>query len=232
MSELRLLDGILIAALSWLLIGVAGVAFPRRFTFISRFLYQLGALVGLLLALQALSAMMAAPQLRILPLGLPDLPFHLRLDALSAFFLFLLGGAAAGISIYAAGYLRPGESSLPGLQCLLYHAFLASMTFVMLADDGYAFMVAWESMALSSFFLVTSEHRHAEIRRAGYLYLLIAHIGAVGILLSFGVMAGSAGDYTFDAMRAFEHGGPWPSIAFLLALFGFGAKAGVLPLQV
>ena len=232
MSELRLLDGILIAALSWLLIGVAGVAFPRRFTFISRFLYPLGALVGLLLALQALSAMMAAPQLRILPLGLPDLPFHLRLDALSAFFLFLLGGAAAGISIYAAGYLRPGESSLPGLQCLLYHAFLASMTFVILADDGYAFMVAWESMALSSFFLVTSEHRHAEIRRAGYLYLLIAHIGAVGILLSFGVMAGSAGDYTFDAMRAFAHGGPWPSIAFLLALFGFGAKAGVLPLHV
>lgn len=59
-----------------------------------------------------------------------------------------------------------------------------------------------EGMALSSFFLVTAEHRHAEIRRAGYLYLLIAHIGAVGILLSFGVMAGSTGDYTFDAMRA------------------------------
>lgn len=103
------------------------------------------------------------------------------------------------------------------------------MVFVLLADDGYAFMVAWESMALSSFFLVTSEHRHAEIRRAGYLYLLVAHIGAVGILLSFGVMAGSAGDYTFDAMRDFSHAGIWPSIAFLLALFGFGAKAGILP---
>lgn len=232
MSELRFLDGILIAALSWLLIGVVGVVFVHRFNFISRILYPLGALIGLFVATQALSAMTVGPQLRILPLGLPDLPFHLRLDALSAFFLFLLGAAASGISIYAAGYLRPSEGSLPGLQCLLYHAFLASMTFVMLADDGYAFMVAWESMALSSFFLVTSEHRHAEIRRAGYLYLLIAHVGAVGILLSFGVMAGSAGDYTFDAMRDFGPGGPWPTIAFLLALFGFGAKAGVLPLHV
>jgi formate hydrogenlyase subunit 3/multisubunit Na+/H+ antiporter MnhD subunit len=93
-------------------------------------------------------------------------------------------------------------------------------------------MVAWETMALSSFFLVTAEHRHAEIRRAGYLYLLLAHIGAMAILLSFGVMAGSAGDYTFDAMRAFRGGDFWETAAFLLALFGFGAKAGLVPLHV
>jgi len=232
MSDLRLLDGILIAALGWLLIGAVGVVFPRRFTLISKILFPLGAAIGIVVALLALSAMMAAPQTRLLPLGLPDLPFHLRVDALSAFFLFLLGAASAGISIYAAGYMRRSEGAQLGLQCLLYHAFLASMSFVMLADDGYAFMVAWETMALTSFFLVTAEHRHEEIRRAGYLYLLIAHVGAVGILLSFGVMAGSAGDYTFDAMRAFSRTGIWPTIAFLLALFGFGAKAGALPMHV
>ncbi len=231
MPELMLLDGILVVALGWLAIGTIGLAFPRNFRLISRVLFPCGALLSILLALLALSGIVAGTQLRTLPLGLPDLPFHLRLDALSSFFLFLLGAASAGISIYAAGYFRKGEGTAPGLQCLLYHAFLASMSFVMLADDGYAFMVAWESMALSSFFLVTSEHRHAEIRRAGYLYLLIAHIGAVGILLSFGVMAGSAGDYTFDAMRDFSTQGVWPTIAFLLALFGFGAKAGILPLH-
>ncbi len=232
MNDLQLIGWIAVCPLAWILIGGGGLAFPRHFALISRALFPLGAICALILALLALTGIVAGTQTVILPLGLPDLPFHLRLDALSSFFLFLLGATAAGISTYSAGYLRKGEGATPGLHCFLYHLFLASMAFVMLADDGYAFMVAWEAMALSSFFLVTSEHRQAEIRRAGYLYLLIAHIGAVGILLSFGVMAGSTGDYTFDAMRAFPPDGIWPTAAFLLALFGFGAKAGLLPLHI
>ena len=90
----------------------------------------------------------------------------------------------------------------PGLLCLQYHLFLASMGFVLLADDAYAFMVAWETMALSSYFLVTTQHGLPEIRRAGFLYLLIAHVGAIAILLSFGVMQGGSWQFTFDAMRA------------------------------
>lgn len=235
MRDFLLIDWVVLTATSWLVIGLIGIAFPRRFGLISRILFPLGAAAALMLAILAIGGIAKPAQSLILPLGLPDLPFHLRLDALSSFFLFLLGATAAGISLYTAGYLRPAEdkaSSAAGLQCLLYHVFLASMAFVLLADDGYAFMVAWESMALSSFFLVTAEHRHAEIRRAGFLYLLIAHVGAVGILLSFGVMAGPTGDYTFEAMREFSHAGIWPTVAFLLALFGFGAKAGLLPLHV
>ncbi len=222
----------MLCPLAWIVIGLVGIAFPRNFALISRVLFPLGAVCALVLAVLTLTGIVAGTQAVVLPLGLPDLPFHLRLDALSSFFLFLLGATSAGISIYAGGYMRQGEGTAPGLHCLIYHLFLASMAFVILADDGYAFMVSWEGMALSSFFLVTAEHRHAEIRRAGYLYLLIAHIGAVGILLSFGVMAGSTGDYTFDAMRAFPPEGIWPTVAFLLALFGFGAKAGLLPLHI
>ena len=232
MNELPLIDWVMLCPLAWIVIGLVGIAFPRNFALISRVLFPLGAVCALVLAVLALTGIVAGTQAVVLPLGLPDLPFHLRLDALSSFFLFLLGATSAGISIYAGGYMRQGEGTAPGLHCLIYHLFLASMAFVILADDGYAFMVSWEGMALSSFFLVTAEHRHAEIRRAGYLYLLIAHIGAVGILLSFGVMAGSTGDYTFDAMRAFPPEGIWPTVAFLLALFGFGAKAGLLPLHI
>jgi len=232
MTGMALIDWVLIVALIWLAIGIIGIFSAQRFTFISRVLFPLGALNNLVLALLALKGLISEPQELILPVGLPGLPFHLRLDALSSFFLFLLGTASAGISIYAAGYMRRSEGATHGLQCLLYHVFLTSMAFVLLANDGYAFMVAWETMALSSFFLVTSEHRHAEIRRAGYLYLLIAHIGAVAILLSFGILAGNAGDYTFDAMRRFEGAEAWQTTAFLLALIGFGAKAGLLPLHV
>ena len=232
MNELSLIDWVMLCPLAWIVIGLVGIAFPRNFALISRVLFPLGAVCALVLAVLTLTGIVAGTQAVVLPLGLPDLPFHLRLDALSSFFLFLLGATSAGISIYAGGYMRQGEGTAPGLHCLIYHLFLASMAFVILADDGYAFMVSWEGMALSSFFLVTAEHRHAEIRRAGYLYLLIAHIGAVGILLSFGVMAGSTGDYTFDAMRVFPPEGIWPTVAFLLALFGFGAKAGLLPLHI
>jgi formate hydrogenlyase subunit 3/multisubunit Na+/H+ antiporter MnhD subunit len=195
-------------------------------------LFIVGTGVGLLLAVVAFMAMGQIAQSIVLPLGLPDLPFHLRLDSLSAFFLLLLGVTAAGISLFSAGYFRDSEGSAPGLLCLQYHTFLAAMALVLVADDAYVFMVAWESMALSSYFLVTTDHRIAEVRRAGFLYLLIAHIGAIAILLCFGVLQGGSGDYSFGSMRSVILPGAWGSIAFLLALFGFGAKAGLLPLHI
>ncbi|MGQ9862592.1 MAG: proton-conducting transporter transmembrane domain-containing protein, partial [Thiobacillaceae bacterium] len=165
-------------------------------------------------------------------IGLPDLPFHLRLDALSGFFLVLLGAAAFGVTVYAMGYFRSMAQDPLVLLAMWYHLFLAGMTLVLLADDAYAFMVAWEVMALASYFLVTTDHKIPDIRRAGFLYLLIAHIGAVALLLCFGVLQGGHGDYTFAQMRIAEQGPFWASMAFLLALFGFGAKAGLVPLHV
>src|SRR5262249_39925666 len=217
---------------AWIALGVAGIAALRNFVIVGRVLFPLSAAISIALAAIALGALPAPPQVAILAIGLPDLPFHLRLDALSAFFLVLLGLASAGISIFAGGYFREGEGTPPGLICLQYHLFLAGMALVLLADDAYAFMVSWEMMALASFFLVTTNPRIPEIQRAGYLYLLIAYIGAISILLCFGVLQANTGDYTFANMRA-QHLSPfWASCAFLLALFGFGAKAGILPLHV
>ena len=222
----------LAAIVGWLAIGAAGLAAPRRLRFISHALFPVGAAVGIVLAIAAIAALRAAPATLVLPLGLPDLPFHVRIDPLSAFFLAILGLAGAAISLFSAGYFRSSEGTPPGLVCFQYHAFLAAMAAVLVADDAYLFMVAWEAMALSSFFLVTTEHRIPEIRQAGFLYLLIAHIGAIAILLCFGVLQGGSGDYTFDGMRVANLQGAWPSVAFFLALFGFGAKAGLLPLHV
>ncbi len=223
---------VLVAIAAWLALGALGIAALRELRIVSRVLFPAGAAVGLALAVVAFTALGGPPRTLVLPLGLPDLPFHLRLDSLSAFFLLLLGATSAAVSLFSAGYFRSSEGTPPGLICFQYHGFLAAMAMVLIADDGYAFMVAWESMALASFFLVTTEHRIAEIRRAGFLYLLIAHIGAIGILLCFGVLQGGHGDYTFDAMRSVSLSIGWSSIAFFLALFGFGAKAGILPLHV
>ena len=226
------LDASLTLLALWVLIGLTGLLRPTSLMFVGRMLFPLGALCGVALALIALLSLGGPTERAVLVVGLPDLPMHLRRDALSSFFLFLLGAASAGISVFAAGYFRKGRGTSAGLLCLQYHLFLASMGFVLLADDAYAFMVAWETMALSSYFLVTTQHTLREIRRAGLLYLLIAHVGALAILLAFGVMQGGRWQFTFDAMRTAHLSPGWASAAFLLALFGFGAKAGLVPLHV
>lgn len=218
----------------WLMLGMLSLLLIGSPRLITQLIFPAGALGALVLAITGLLALGHAPTVAVLPLGLPDLPFHLRIDALSAFFLMLLGAAGFAISIYSAGYFRNMEARALALLALQYHFFLASMALVLLANDAYLFMVAWESMALSSYFLVTTDHKVPEIRKAGYLYLLIAHVGAISILLAFGVMQGGHGiaAYTFDAMRAAHLTPFWASITFALALFGFGAKAGLLPVHV
>ncbi len=226
------LAAVLVLAAAWLAIGLAGLAALHRLHLVARWLFPAGGAVAFLIAALALPALWGSPQTAVLPIGLPGLPFHFRLDGLSAFFLLVLGGTAAGVSLFSAGYFRQSEGAAPGLLCLQYHVFLATMALVILADDAYAFMVMWETMALASFFLVITNHRLPEIRRAGYLYLLIAHVGALAILLCFGVLLASGGEYTFANMRAQSLTPFWASVAFLLALAGFGAKAGLVPLHV
>ena len=225
---------LLMLACAWLTLGLLGWFRPHSIRYVARVLFPIGALVCLGVA--ALAGIFLAvgqpPETMVLPLGLPDLPFHIRLDSLSSFFLLLLGLAGAGISTFAAGYFRSGEGTAPALLGLHYHVFLATMAIVMLADDAYLFMVAWESMALSSYFLVTSHHRIPEIRSAGFLYLVMAHVGATCILLSFGVLQGGSWHFTFEAMRGASLTPFVATTAFLLALIGFGAKAGLVPMHV
>ena len=219
-------------AVTWIGLGAVGFAFIRHPRVITEALFPAGALVSLELAATGMWAIGASPSAAILPAGLPDLPFHVRVDALSGFFLLLLGGVSFGISLFAAGYFRGMQGEPLARLGLQYHVFLASMAFVLIADDAYLFMITWESMALSSYFLVTTEHHDPRNRKAGFIYLLIAHLGAIAILLCFGVLHGGHGDYTFDALRAAQLTPFWSTIAFLLAFFGFGAKAGMLPLHV
>ena len=196
------LSAVLVVLALWLAIGFCGLLRQDSLRLVARVLFPLSALCGAALAVVAALGIASPAERLTLVIGLPDLPMHVRLDALSCVFLFLLGAVSTGISMFAAGYFRKGQGTAPGLLCLQYHLFLAAMGFVLVADDAYGFMVAWETMALSSYFLVTAQHGLPEIRRAGFLYLLIAHVGALAILLSFGVMQGGSWQFTFDAMRA------------------------------
>ncbi len=232
MEHLQVIHDVLLVALGWLAVGVLGLMNLRRTRVVAHGLFPIGAALGLLLCGLSLAGIFSAPQTLILPLGLPGLPFHLRLDGLSAYFLFILGVTSTGISAFSAGYFRKGEGTPPGLLCFEYHVCLASMALLLLADDAYCFMVAWETMTVSAVFLVMTNHRIAEIRRAAGLYFVISHVGALALLLCFGLLQANTGDYTFANMRLQHLSAFWSSTAFLLALFGFGSKSGIFPLHV
>ncbi|MEM5371227.1 hydrogenase 4 subunit B [Paraburkholderia azotifigens] len=232
MTSLPLLQIALFVIIGWLAIGTLGLAGLRRTRLVAHGLFPAGALFGVLLCALGIAGVFSAPQEAVLPLGLPGLPFHLRLDGLSAYFLAVLGMVSAGVSAFSAGYFRKGEGTPPGLLCFEYHVCLAGLALVLVANDAYCFMVAWETMTLAATFLVMSNHRIPEIRHAGYLYFLISHVGALGLLLCFGLLQANTGDYTFAGMRQQHLDAFWASVAFVLALFGFGAKAGIFPLHV
>ena len=232
MEHFPVIDGVLLVVAGWLALGVLGLAALRRTRVVAHALFPAGAALGLLLCALGLAGVFAGEQEVVLPLGLPNLPMHFRLDSLSGFFLAVLGMVSAGVGAFSAGYFRRGEGTPPGLLCFEYHVCVASLALVLLANDAYSFMVAWEVVTLSASFLVMTNHRIAEIRRAAALYFLISHVGALALLLCFGLLQANTGDYTFANMRVQHLDVLSASAAFLLALFGFGAKAGIFPLHV
>ncbi len=179
------------------------------------------------------------PDLGQFPL-LPNLGgLHLRLDALSAFFLLLIGGVGAAGSLYAIGYTAGHQGTAapapaPALLGGMWNLFLISMAAVVMAADGLGFLLAWEAMSVVSFLLVVAEHHDPEVRRAGYFYVVMTHVGTAFLVGAFLSLYARTGSLDLAAFRAAAAGLP-PGLRsglFLLALVGFGTKAGLVPLHV
>jgi len=170
------------------------------------------------------------PAVASLPLGLPWLGAHFRLDALTAFFLLVVNLGAAAASLFALGYGRHEES--PARVLPFYPAFLAGMNLVVLADDAFTFLFSWEFMSLTSWALVMAQHRRSGNAAAGYIYLLMASLGTLALLLAFGLLAGPSGDYAFAAMRQAIPPAGVAGAVLALTLIGAGSKAGLVPLHV
>jgi formate hydrogenlyase subunit 3/multisubunit Na+/H+ antiporter MnhD subunit len=113
-----------------------------------------------------------------------------------------------------------------------FAAFLAGMNLVVLADDAFTFLLAWEFMSLISWALVVSHHRSQDNLRAGYVYILMASFGTFALLLGYGLLAGTAGHYDFEAIRSNHPSAFYSAIVLGLALLGAGSKAGLIPLHV
>jgi hydrogenase-4 component B len=210
--------------------GLLGVAL-HRLPGTSRLVYVvcLGACLAIMgvACAELLAGTPSAPAMR-LPVGLPWVGANFRMDALSAFFLVVVNLGGAGASLFAIGY---GEhENAPRRVLPFYPAFLAGMNLVVLADDAFAFLVAWEFMSLSSWALVMAHHTDPENRSAGYIYIVMASFGTLTLLLAFGLLAGSAGGYAFSEIRSAP--AAIPGLVLILVLIGTGSKAGLVPLHV
>jgi formate hydrogenlyase subunit 3/multisubunit Na+/H+ antiporter MnhD subunit len=164
-----------------------------------------------------------------LPLGVPWLGMHFHIDALSTVFLAVvnLGGAAA--SLFAIGYGR--HEKAPQRVLPFVPVFLAAMNLVLLADDAFTFLLAWECMSLMSWALVVSHDRSPEALRAGLIYLAMAGFGTLMLLIAFAVLTGAGGDFTFASLRAHHVSPALAGLVLGLALVGAGSKAGLFPLH-
>jgi len=165
------------------------------------------------------------------PSPVPGLRAGLAVDALGAFFslpVFLVGGLGA---LFGVAYWSPRLHPRNGHRLrFCYGLLLASLVFITLARDGIVFLIAWEGMALTNFFLVTTEEEDPGIRKAGWLYLLYSHVTILCLFALFVLERQMTGDFAFVAIPA----GIAPAIRttfFVLALVSFGIKAGVMPLH-
>lgn len=221
------------AILALCLLALSLVAIQmRRLASISAMIYGTSAAICAALALTGgwtLATEAAASILRV-PVGLPWLGAHLRLDALSAAFLTLLGTGGAAASIYAIGYGRHEHD--PNRVLPFFPGFLGAMAFVLLADDGFTFLFSWEVMSLFSWALVLTHHSEEDTRSAGYLYLVMAGFGTMVLLLAFGLLAGADGGYDFAVMREATRSPGLAALVLILMMIGAGSKAGLMPLHV
>ena len=207
-----------------------------------RWLTALGAMVGAGagLALSVVVLLTETPFVltfpNILPLGGG---LALRLDPLGAVFLLVIGIGAVPAALYGVGYTADyadGRASLPLLGVML-NLFLLSMSFVTLADNILTFLFMWEVMALTSLFLVLTEANapgdDGSTARAGVWYAAMAHAGVALLLAAFILLAGrTSGSFADLRVVAATLPDSTRNVIFLLALLGFGSKAGIIPLHV
>jgi hydrogenase-4 component B len=200
---------------------------PRWSTFLGVASAVAGCLVGLIPAGRVLLGA-SIESLRV-PWDVPYGAFVVEVDPLSAFFLLPIFGLSALAAIYGGQYMLAyrHERAL-GVSWFFFNLLVASMALVVVARNAILFLVAWEVMALASFFLVTMQDDEESVRDAGRTYLVASHLGTAFLLALFILLGGGNGSLDFDRFAAGSNAG----LLFILAAIGFGTKAGFVPLHV
>jgi hydrogenase-4 component B len=189
---------------------------------------------GAIAAVPAVSTLVdSRPRMVRLAPMLPGGPWVMGLDLLSAWFLLLILAVGTATAIYGIGYLAPDRHERPtaaahGLLAIL----LVALAGVVVSQAVVPFLISWEVMAVGAFLLVLFESEKAEVRRAGLIYIALTHASLIALLAMFAGWSHAATDLTFESLSAMPPAAESGSMILMLALLGFGMKAGVVPLHV
>ncbi|PIP43322.1 MAG: hydrogenase [Deltaproteobacteria bacterium CG23_combo_of_CG06-09_8_20_14_all_60_8] len=195
---------------------------------------------AMLLAAGAMAGLAATVGAVIAPLTEIDLAWSLpgghillRLDGLAAIFLlpaFLVSGLGA---IYGLGYWPHHKRYATAGRLRLWYGILAAVIVLLpTCRNGVLFLVVWEVMAIAGFMLILTEQEKKEVRRAAFVYLAATHAGTLALYAMFILLVRQSGSFDFPAVAALNGTTPIAAAIFLLALFGFGLKAGIMPLHI
>lgn len=156
----------------------------------------------------------------------PLLALDLASTPLASPFLAIVAVLGTAVGIWGTSRGRPAD-------VVLVAAFALAMVFVLVSQSVALFIVAWETMSLTSVFLVAAHHEERGVRRAAFTYLIVAQVGALCLIAALVILALQAGDASFRsiALHAYGLSPPIRDVVFILALIGFGSKAGALPLH-
>ena len=151
---------------------------------------------------------------------------------LAAPIIALLGAVAASNGLYAPRYHQASTGT--ALYLAVYNMALLSSLAVLVAGNVVAFLVAWETMALTCYLMILRHHERPGVSQAAFLFLALSEIGFVLIVLAFAILASQTGSLDFTTIAARAHMVPdgWRATAYVLALIGFGFKAGLVPLHI
>ncbi|PKN29678.1 MAG: hypothetical protein CVU64_06880, partial [Deltaproteobacteria bacterium HGW-Deltaproteobacteria-21] len=194
----------------------------------------LGCLIGLIPAISTLWTGHAEEIRRAwdVPFG----SFFVRIDSMSAIFLLPILVLCAVAALYGSRYMMAYRNQRNlGPFWFFFNILIASMVLVVVARNGVLFLLSWEMMSLSSFFLVTFENEKESVRRAGWIYLTATHLGTAFLMVFFLLLGRQSGAAVLDFDQLFAARAHMSSIAdgaFILAIIGFGAKAGFIPFHV
>ena len=104
-------------------------------------------------------------------------------SSLPIFLISLLG------NVYGLGYWRQTDHPENGRKLRFFYGTLtAGMALLVIARNSILFLFGWEIMALSAFFLVTTEDHKKEVREAGWIYLVATHVATLCLFALFALL--------------------------------------------